>query len=260
MFDFHMHSRVSFDGHNTGREMAESARSHGMKAICFTDHMDYEPEAEHQLMLYDLDKYAAEYDSLEVPGIAIYRGMEFGMAPDNAPQLALDAGRRHYDFILGSVHFVGPFDVYFAPYWQGKTVWQAEREYLEHTLACVRHHDGFDVLAHLNFLSKAPAHPAPRPLPYGEHREILDEILRELVRKGKGLEMNTSGVDRKVGYLPQREFFLRFRELGGEIVTVGSDAHRPDRTGQYCREAGELLKEIFGYVCTFENRQPIFHK
>ena len=89
---------------------------------------------------------------------------------------------------------------------------------------------------------------------------MLDEILRTLARKGKGLEMNTSGVDRKVGFLPTAEYFHRFRELGGEIVTVGSDAHRTDRVGQYCGDACRILGEIFGYVCTFENRQPIFHK
>ena len=72
--------------------------------------------------------------------------------------------------------------------------------------------------------------------------------------------MNTSGVDRSVGYLPTAEYFRRFKELGGKIVTVGSDAHRTVRVGQYSREACAILGDIFGYVCTFENRQPIFHK
>ena len=81
-----------------------------------------------------------------------------------------------------------------------------------------------------------------------------------LVRKGKGLEMNTSGVDRGVGFLPERDFFLRFRQLGGTIVTTGSDAHTCSRVGQYTNEAGAFLREVFGHVCTFENREPIFHK
>jgi histidinol-phosphatase (PHP family) len=97
-------------------------------------------------------------------------------------------------------------------------------------------------------------------VPYGEHRELVDEILKELVRKGKGLEMNSSGVDRCGGFLPTADYFLRFRELGGEIVTIGSDAHRCDRVGQYSKEACQILREIFGYVCTFEGRNPVFHK
>ena len=260
MFDFHIHSRVSFDGHDTGLQLALAARDKGLKEICFTDHMDYEPLAGVQTLLYDLEEYSREYDGLEVPGLKIRRGMEFGMEPHNAEQLRTDAKKRHYDFILGSVHFVGKDDVYFASFWEGRTVFEAERRYLEEMLACVQAHDDFDVLAHLSFISRARAHHAPRPLPYAEHREILDEILRILARKGKGLELNSSGVDRGVGYLPEREFFLRFKELGGQIVTVGSDAHRAQRVGQYSGESVRMLKEIFGHVCTFENRQPIFHK
>lgn len=260
MFDYHMHSRVSFDGHDTGVALAEAAKEAGLKEICFTDHMDYEPGAAVQTMLFDMDVYRREYENLEVPGLKIRRGMEFGMAPDNADIFREDIKKYPYDFVLGSVHFVGPDDVYFASYWEGKTVFEAERRFLEETLACVQAHDSFDVLAHLNFLSKAPAHPAPRPLPYEEHREIVDAILETLARKDKGMEMNTSGFDRHVGFLPEREFFLRFKEFGGKIVTVGSDAHRCNRVGQYTDQAAQMLKEIFGYVCTFENREPIFHK
>ena len=72
--------------------------------------------------------------------------------------------------------------------------------------------------------------------------------------------MNTSGVDRCGGFLPTKDYFQRFKELGGEIVTVGSDAHTADRVGQYSYQACEIFKDVFGYVCTFEDRKPIFHK
>ena len=137
---------------------------------------------------------------------------------------------------------------------------QAEQRFLEATLECVKIHEDFDVLAHLTYIAKTHCHPAPRPVPYDIHREIVDEILRVLAAKGKGLEMNSSGVDRCGGFLPTAEYFRRFKELGGEIVTIGSDAHRADRVGQYSFESCQMLKDIFGYVCTFENRQPVFHK
>lgn len=260
MFDYHMHSRVSFDGHDTGEALAKAAKTAGLKEICFTDHIDYDPLAKEQIMVFAQADYRSEYEGLEIPGLKIRRGMEFGMTPDNRETFRKDVEAYPYDFVLGSVHFVDGLDVYMEPYWEGKTVEEAERRHLEETLACVQCHDTFDVLAHLNFVSKAPANPSPRPLPYETHREIVDEILRTLAAKGKGLEMNTSGVDRQVGFLPTVDFFRRFKELGGEIVTVGSDAHRCNRVGQYCREAAEILNDIFGYVCTFENRKPIFHK
>ena len=260
MFDFHMHSRVSFDGHDTGEALAKAALAAGLSEICFTDHLDYDPLGKMGILAFDTDTYNAEYDALEVPGLAIRRGMEFGMTPGNKVQFQQDLKRRPFDFVLGSVHFVDDLDVYFEEYWSGKTIFQAECRYLEATLECVQIHDDFDVLAHLTYIAKTHCHPAPRIVPYEEHKALIDEILRILVAKGKGLELNTSGMDRCGGFLPTADIFRRFRELGGTIVTVGSDAHRTNRVGQYSREACDLLREIFGHVCTFAERQPIFHK
>ena len=260
MFDYHMHSRVSFDGHDTGLVLANAAAAAGLKEICFTDHLDYDPLGTMGCMAFDTAAYNAEYDHLEVPGLKIRRGMEFGMTPDNAAQFQEDLKRRPFDFVLGSIHFVDDLDVYMEPWWRGKTVLQAEQRFLEATLECVKIHEDFDVLAHLTYIAKTHCHPAPRPVPYDIHREIVDEILRVLAAKGKGLEMNTSGMDRVGGFLPAADYFRRFKELGGEIVTIGSDAHRADRVGQYSFESCQMLKDIFGYVCTFENRQPVFHK
>ncbi len=259
MFDFHMHSIVSFDGHDSAETMVQAAADAGLKEICFTDHIDYFANVDKQEWVFDTLRYNETYDQLAHPQVKIRRGMEFGIKPYNAPQLKEDLKRRPFDFVLGSVHFVDELDVYFSEYWDGKTVFEAERRYLEETLECVRAHEDFDVLAHLTYISKARAHHAPRPVPYEAHEALIDEILRTLVDKGKGLEINTSGVDRCGDFLPYEVYFRRFRELGGQIVTVGSDAHTASRVGQYADRACALLKEVFGYVCTFENRKPIFH-
>lgn len=260
MFDFHMHSRVSFDGHDSGEALAKAALAAGLKEICFTDHLDYDPLNKMGCMAFDTSAYNAEYSHLEIPGLKIRLGMEFGMTADNASQFKADLQRRPFDFVLGSIHFVDDLDVYFEEFWQGKTIFQSERRFLEATLDCVGVHEDFDVLAHLTYIAKTHSHPALRPVPFAEHRELIDEILRTVAAKGKGLEMNSSGVDRCGGFLPTADYFRRFKELGGQIVTIGSDAHRANRVGQYSTEACEILKDIFGYVCTFENRQPVFHK
>ena len=260
MFDYHMHSRVSFDGHDRGMDMALAAKAAGLKEICFTDHLDYDPLGRMGVMAFDTAAYDAEYDALEVPGLKLRKGMEFGLTVDNRAQFQKDLRRRHFDFVLGSIHFVDDQDVYFPPFWEGKSVFEAERRYLEATLACVRIHDDFDVLAHLTYIGKTTAHHAPRPVPYAEHRELVDEILKTLAAKGKGLELNTSGMDRCGAFLPTADYFRRFKELGGQIVTVGSDAHTAARVGQYSMEACGILRDIFGYVCTFEDRKPVFHK
>ena len=81
-----------------------------------------------------------------------------------------------------------------------------------------------------------------------------------LIKKGKGIEVNTSSVDRFDDFLPGREYLQLFYGLGGRIVTLGSDAHAPERVGQHAHRALALIKDIFGHVCTFEGRNPVFHK
>lgn len=260
MFDYHMHTILSYDGHNTPEQMLDAALKAGLKEICFTDHIDYDPLDPSRKLWFDTDAYSAAYDHLQAEGIKIRRGFEFGMLKDNREQFCKDVHRRQFDYILGSVHFVDGLDPYYDPFWQDKTMDVAEIRYFENLLECVRAHDDFDALGHLTYISKTWANPTKRPIRFEVYREITDEIMKLLVSKGKGMEVNTSGKDPCGVYLPSIEYLHRFKELGGSIVTVGSDAHDPGRVGQYCREACRMVCDVFGYVCTFENRQPIFHK
>lgn len=260
MFDFHMHSTLSFDGRSTPIEILRAAEKAGLREICFTDHRDRLPVDDRGALLFDPLRYERELAALQSDSVKIRLGMEFGMLPNNQDQLCEDLRIRNFDFVLGSVHYTDIYDVYYPPYWEGRTVETAEKNYLEETLACVQSHDGFDVLAHLTYIAKVKANPVRRPVPYEQHKTLIDEILRTLVRKEIGLEMNTSGIDRCGDFLPSPDYFVRFKELGGKIVTVGSDAHHTDRVGQYSARACKVLKDIFGYVCTFEQRKPIFHR
>ena len=260
MFDFHMHSTVSFDGLSEARDMARAARDAGLKEICFTDHIDYVRNKEEQTMVFDFDAYSAAYDDLDLPGLKIRRGVEYGLKPYRQSNMKTDLARRHFDYVIGSIHFVDEEDVYLAPFWQTRTKEVAYLQFMEETLKCVRVHDDFDVLGHLTFISKGRGNPTKALIRYADYRELTDEILKILVAKGKGMEMNTSGLDRCGDFLPDAEYFKRFKELGGEIITVGSDAHNAQRVGQYTHRACEILGDIFGYVCTFEDRKPVFHK
>ena len=260
MFDFHMHTTVSYDGRASATEMALAAKKAGLSEICFTDHMDYDPLPNPKRLTFTPEEYAEAYDHLNVPGLTICKGFEFGMLPDNREEFHRIVQSREFDFVLGSVHFVNDLDIYFAPFWGKWPGVEGELQTMNATLKCVMIHDDFDVLAHLTYVSKCPGNVTHRPILYNDYIEIFDEILKVLAQKGKGLEVNTSGVDRCGYYLPTMEYLKRFKELGGEIVTVGSDAHDPWRVGQYCDAACQMVRDIFGYVCTFQNREPVFHK
>lgn len=260
MFDFHLHTTVSFDGRGKPEEMVNAAAKAGLKKICFTDHLDYDPMGMNPNLAFDTKQYNEAYDQLVHSEVEICRGIEFGMTPDNRDILERDLQRRPFDFVIGSVHFIDGLDIYYQPFWEGRTAQEAFKRTLEQTLECVRVHDQYDVLGHLTYAAKQPPNPGHRPICYGDFRELIDEILRTLAQKGKGLEINTSGVDSCGAFLPDAVCLKRFKELGGEIVTVGSDAHDADRVGQYCKDACQMVSDVFGYVCTFKDRKPIFHR
>ena len=256
MFDFHMHSRLSFDSTTAPIDMVKAAETAGLREICFTDHYDYNTDPKIAPDIFTVEQYNAEYGALKSDRLLIRRGVEFGLTTWNQSQLERFASQCQLDFIIGSIHYVDGYD----PYYPGKSMEAAFESYLEQSLACVKVQDQFDVLGHLNYVCKSAHNPTHAPLRYEDYADICDEIMKTVIAKGKGMEINTSGVDRVGDFLPSATFLRRYKELGGEIVTVGSDAHTPDRVGQYTREALEILKDIFGYVCTFENRKPIFHK
>ena len=260
MFDYHLHSSVSFDSESSAESIAIAARQQGLREICFTDHCDYNSDKTKTHYPIDLAEYDAAYGSLEVNGLSIKRGFEFGLTDWNRPELQAMLNSRPFDFVIGSVHFVDGFDPYDREYWIDKTEREAYLGYLERILECIKIHDGFDVLGHLTYVSRSVYNPTKNLLEYRDYSDICDEIFKVLIRKDKGIEINTSAVGTLGVLLPSYDFVKRFHELGGKIVTVGSDAHSPERVGQHIDKALKLAKEVFGYVCTFEKREPIFNK
>ena len=260
MFDFHIHSTVSFDGRSTPEEVLRAARAAGLEEICFTDHIDDDPAGPAPANRFSPESYSAGYDHLDAQGLRLRLGVEFGLQPNNRDSFREVLSWRDYDFVLGSVHYADGVDAYYPEYWKDKTLFQAERKYFEDTLMLVQRHEDFDVLAHLTYISKPRIHPTHTPVKLEEHRDVIAAILETLVDKGKGLEINTSGMGRCGAFLPDRPILELYRDLGGRIVTVGSDAHDAHRVGEYTHEAVALAKAVFGHVCTFENRQPVFHR
>lgn len=256
-----MHSSLSFDSECSALKMAQKAAKLGLKEICFTDHFDYLFNQNDKHYLFTKEDYSNAYDNLFVDGIKIKKGVEFGLTPWNAPQLEELIKNINFDFIIGSVHYVKSGDPYTEEkFWNGRSVKDSFRDYLESVYNCVNVHNNFNVLGHLTYVCKCPLNPTKEPMLYKDFSDITDEIMKILAQKGIGLEVNTSGIDSAGVFLPNKEFLIRFKELGGEIVTVGTDSHNEQRIGQYVPEALEMIKDIFGYVCTFENRKPVFNK
>lgn len=260
MFDFHMHTGISFDSHANPEEMCQKAKARGLKEICFTDHYDWNNWPGVSSNLFSLTDYRRAYADLSCPGLMVRRGVELGMTPDNRTQLEKLLSAEPFDFVIGSVHYVQGQDPYDREFWENRSREEALRQYFQGVLQCVQIQDQFDVLGHLTYVCKYAPNDSGTPISLEPFRELTDEILKVLISKGKGLEVNTSGVDRIGTFLPDCWHLHRFRELGGQVITVGSDAHGPEQVGQHISAALDRIRDIFGYVCTFEHRQPVFHQ
>ncbi len=260
MFDFHLHSSISHDSDCSAEKMIKRAEEIELREICFTDHYDYYVDINQESQLLDFKRYNDIYGTVSSDKMKIRKGIEFGLTKQNSSKLTELLEMQNFDFVIGSVHFIESGNPYREHFWQNKSVEQVLALYLQDMYSYVKSHKDFDVLGHLTYISKCPPNPAPTPILYRDYSDIFDEIFKDLIQKGMGIEVNTSGFDACGVFLPDKEYLKRFKELGGEIITVGSDAHNEKRVGQYSNEALEMIKDIFGYVCTFENKTPIFHK
>ena len=91
---------------------------------------------------------------------------------------------------------------------------------------------------------------------YETYKDIVDSILSYLIENEKGIEVNTAGLVKGLSNPnPCRDIIKRYRELGGDIITIGSDSHTPDTLGAHFDKAAEILTDCgFKYYCVFANR------
>lgn len=259
MLDYHLHSDFSGDGKMSMDELCAAAVKAGLSHIAITDHMDETVEffriADKQAYLNSIEECRARW-----PQLCIARGLELDFHADNWEQASRMAREWELDFALASEHYVAGEDPYYPEYYRGKTQGQAYRAYLEGVAAMSERLAPPFVAGHITYLAKFAPYARPQ-LCYNDYQDVLDIILRTLVARGAGMEVNTSGLPKGAGLLPGVDILARYRQLGGEILTVGSDAHDTARVGQGIYIALEAARAAgFGYICSYEKLQPVFHK
>lgn len=258
--DIHTHSSFSDDSTEPLIEMAKTAAEKGLRVICLTEHLDYDyPSGE---FLLDAAAYREELMRVKEElsdKIEVLFGMELGIMDYLAPRLNEFAAAWDFDFIIGSSHLVNGQDPYYPEYFEELGSKNGILRYFESILANVRAFGDFDVYGHLDYAVRYSPEKSYEPLDY---REIINEILKALISRGKGIEVNTAGVVSGMGYPHPNEFILRrYKELGGEIVTVGSDAH--DRTrvaADFDRAQAALEAAGFDRYAVFRRRKAEFVK
>ncbi len=258
--DFHTHSTFSTDGTQALEEMAKTAVKYGLKTVCFTEHNDFDyPDGE---FLLDTAAYRNELFRVreELSGeIEILFGVELGLMKHLGERLRKYVGEWDFDFVIGSTHLIDGKDPYFPEYFAELGQKNGVLRYFESILENIGAFSDFDVCGHLDYAVRYSPEKKYEPLDY---REIIDEILHKIVAWGKGIEINSAGLRKGLSHANPHPFVLkRFRELGGEIITVGSDAHNAADIAADFDAAESFLKDAgFEFYTVFRGRKPQFVK
>ncbi len=258
--DYHIHTNYSSDSDSDMENMILSAIEKGINEIAITDHVDYHVSYEppHYDDLISKFKIMKEkYNSK----INMILGVEIGLENSLADTINKFINSYSFDFIIGSSHSVCGKDLYFDNFFDGMDKKTAYSLYFTEMLKNINTVEKFSVYGHIDFISRYGTY-NDKTLKYYEYSDIIDEILKTLINKNKGIEINTSGYRYKLNQTyPQYDILKRYKELGGEIITIGSDAHTPDYVADHFEVAYEMLKKAgFKYISRFKKLNPVFEK
>lgn len=258
--DYHVHTSFSGDSKTDPELQIKEAISKGMKHLCITDHMDYDFIDTAIIFEFDPHDYFRRLTRLKEKykdQIDLCIGIELGLQPYLSERYHNLVFSHPFDFVIGSIHLVHSQDPYYPPYFEGRDEDAAYLEYFEAALQNLDAYSNFDTFGHLDYVVRYGPN-QNRYYSYQKFQEIIDEILITLVRKHIGLEVNTGGYKYGLGHPnPYREILLRYRELGGKIITFGSDAHEPKYLGYEFKKAAEVLKSCgFDSYYIFHEREP----
>ena len=258
--DYHTHSQLSPDSDAPLAQMAQAAVDAGLDELCVTDHCDLLSLQGEPVDHYDWPPAVAQYQEVVpqfAPKLTLKLGLELGMAHLNPAASADIVSLPELDFVLGSIHNLSPekggTDFYYVPYPDSAACYGALDDYFT-SMAAMAATPYYDVLAHIIY----PLRYMDVTVSLERYYDRIRAILRTAVENGRGMEVNTYRGRTIAEWEP---ILALYRECGGEILTVGSDAHVPGGVGKGIREALELIAHCgFRYVCTYDKHKPVFHK
>lgn len=267
--DTHLHTSFSTDSDTPLVNQITKAGELGLEGICVTDHMDYDfpPEEypdspEPEPFTFSLDDYAEAIEQCcKTSSIWVGTGVECGLQNTKSviQKNSLLSSDTRLDYMIGSLHLLDKKDPYAASFWTGKDTKECVRSYFESLYENIQAFSSFDSLGHMDYIVRyAPADFVYVPKDY---MDITEAILSFLIRKDIALEINTSGLhSSKKMQNPHVDILQQYIALGGELITIGSDAHTPDNIATHFDEVSEIMKKIgLSQYCVYKQRKPIFY-
>lgn len=257
--DYHVHSDHSFDCSVSAADMCRQAARLGVDELCFTNHVDFDWCNPASCDVAAQTRAVASLNGRFAPrDLTVLNGAEVGLAGEEAAAAARAylAGRP-LDFVIGSLHMVDGLDAYYPEYFEGHTQEENYARYIRRIEPALRAFPEFSAVGHFDFVAKHAPYD-DRRMTYDAAPEAFDSLFRFVAERGKCIEINTSAwLDDPAWGL---DILTRYRELGGEYVTVGSDAHMADRVSRRFDEAVALAKAAgIRYIATFRAMEPALH-
>ena len=268
--DNHIHSYCSPDGHNSMKEMSDASYKAGVRHLCFTDHCDIDHyltgEQDEECFIFReiMNELYQEALLTKPKDMTICLGLELGECNHN-PALSYEiSAAEELDFILGSLHNIrGNADFYEMKYPDENYCRWLLDKYLDELLELAKL-DCFDVMAHIGYPVRYIRRAGfSADLNTSTHGDKIELLLKILIENGKGIEINCSGYRNRYlnDSVPTKDILTMYKRLGGEIITVGSDAHEVNHAGSGLQRGFEILNELeYKYVTVFEKRKPKFIK
>lgn len=265
MVDFHTHSNYSPDSNVTRVEMIEQAISIGITDLAFTDHVDLDADMDLAPQNWDFDRNDSELTLNALRNdykgrINLYHGLEIGIQPHLAKENTEIVHSNRYDFVIASLHSVERRDLYHRKFFEMHSDKEAVRIYYKELYESLINYDAFSVIGHLDLYLRYK--PELKNVRFEDYYDIVESIYKLAIESGKGIELNAGGHRYGIGHNNPHERLLKlYKDMNGEVISIGSDAHTTQYLGHQYSQNIEILKNIgFKYICTFENMKPIFHK
>lgn len=260
--DCHMHTSFSGDSETPPEEMIKKAIDLGLPHICITDHEDHEYVYDGVEFTFDTKEYFRILQGLREKyksKISIGIGVEIGLEPQWGTYYDDYVKSQSFDFVIGSVHLIAGEDPYDRTIFKDKRDEDVYRQTFIETLKDIQVTHEFDVLGHMDYVVRYGGF-REKDYSYKKFADEIDEILKFLIHHGKGLELNTAGFKYGLSFAhPLPEILKRYRELGGEIITIGADAHKPEHIAYDFSKVKEILTNCgFKYYTEFLERKPVF--
>jgi histidinol-phosphatase (PHP family) len=262
IIDHHMHTQASPDADQSlsMENYIEVAQQKGYPGVLFTDHVEFDFAAPIFNEPIDYDVYYKNILSLRQHyTLPILMGVEMGYQPHLNQRIDTFLNQYPFDFVILSIHMGDDLDLYNGDFFKGKTQIEAYKRYFEIVLHTVENFDNYDVFGHIDYIIRYGGF-SQKMYDFDNFKPIITKILETIIRKNKGIELNTSGFRYGLGVThPRLELLTLYRNLGGKIITLGSDAHYLKDYQKDFDTAFRLLQAAgFTEVAQFQNRKPRF--